>query len=536
MTRKKLRVPPCWALSDHKDILPSRMTLIDFMNVLEKSLDWDKATEEELEETDTEETIIFFLRISKSISGSLSGMDDQIVKLQNGLRRLSMETCKEAPPVRKLLESIFNLTKGTNFYKIHNTVISSVRLMLPQEMREVVNLKTTFSLVSSVYDDVLKEMNSALSEMNFYAEVWDDSVQTGIMEIAKKLLLSTMKRLQDFLDICSVCGWLRASRGSPVDIHRDLKVVVPPLSIKVVEAIFQAMLSISSEGTSVDCMDTSLSSFLQDVADQVKTKVFPWSATPRQLSSPSDCSVVKDLPSPQEQADLATEEHLVDKKAKFAERLFAPDFLSEASKMVYKIINDETSETATTTEGDKSQQTSLEPPVFESELENSMLAAASGLVSALVTELMSTLEEDFELVDPSADPSLYSTQVEIVSDKVLNSIQDKVKDILVADLFMRANGALNAQDDAQLNAKLLSASSDILKTITDSITEVLQRLARKPSTMLYYLFLRALKEGLNLTSQHLSKFCKARSDQSKRRRVFPVRSPKFKLPKLLRFK
>ncbi|KAI4888763.1 hypothetical protein NFI96_030209 [Prochilodus magdalenae] len=501
------------------------MTLNDFMKVLEKSLDSDKATEEqeeeELEELDTGVTI-FFLRASKSISGSLTGMDDQIVKLQGGLRCLSKESCGRTAPVRKLLEAVFNFTKGTHFRKIHNEVISSVRLMLPNETREAVNIKTTYSLTSGLFDEVLKEMNSALTEINLYAKVWDDSVLTGIMEVSKKLLLTTMKRLQDFLDICRVCDWWRASRGSPVDIHHDLEAVVPPLSVKVAGAIVQTMLSVSSEGTSWDSSDTPLSNFLQAVVNNIKTKISSGSAETRrdELSGPSGSTIVRVQPSPH----LVTIGHLADNMKSLAERLSVTDFLVEASQMVCEIINDETSEAAMTSESAASQSRSVDPPVFESQLESSMLAAASGLVSALVSGLESTFQEDFEVADPSADPSLYTTQVEVVSDKVLNSIQAKLKDVLVASFLIRANQSFNTQDDAQLNLHLLSASKEILRTVTDSLLAVLHRLESKTSTKVYERFLQTLREGLILTSKHLSRFCKARSDRKPR--IFPVRFPK----------
>ena len=47
-------------------------------------------------------------------------------------------------------------------------------------------------------------MNSALMDTNVQAESWKDSVPPGIMDVAKTLLLLTMKKLQDFLQICSV--------------------------------------------------------------------------------------------------------------------------------------------------------------------------------------------------------------------------------------------------------------------------------------------------------------------------------------------
>ncbi|KAI4883728.1 hypothetical protein NFI96_009583 [Prochilodus magdalenae] len=92
-------------------------------------------------------------------------------------------------------------------------------------------------------------------------------------------------------------------------------------------------------------------------------------------------------------------------------------------------------------------------------------AAAVGVMSALVSDLKSTIKEDFTLVDPSIDPSHYTTQVQLVSEKVWKSIQAKMKDVLVVDIFIKANGAMTPEEDAHLKFHLLSGSKQILQTI-----------------------------------------------------------------------
>ena len=131
----------------------------DFMKVLENSLDCPEAVEEKVVETDTGETVIF-MRSLESISSSLSGVDEQIVKLQNGLKCSSMESCSDSVPIKIRLKNVFNITKGTYVRKIHEEVIRSVRLMLPHETRDTVNINTTFILASTIYDDLLKKVRN----------------------------------------------------------------------------------------------------------------------------------------------------------------------------------------------------------------------------------------------------------------------------------------------------------------------------------------------------------------------------------------
>ncbi|KAI4885209.1 hypothetical protein NFI96_018765, partial [Prochilodus magdalenae] len=85
----------------------------------------------------------------------------------------------------------------------------------------------------------------------------------------------------------------------------------------------------------------------------------------------------------------------------------------------------------------------------------------------------STIKEDLALVDPSVDPSHYTTQVQVVSDKVLKSIQAAMQEVLVADIFSKANGAMTPTDDAQLRWELVTGSKHILRSITDCIMLIL---------------------------------------------------------------
>ncbi|XP_037403629.1 uncharacterized protein LOC108424015 isoform X1 [Pygocentrus nattereri] len=514
-------------------------------------------------DSDTEVTVIFQRPIE-----SISEMDKQIVQMQSAVKCSFMESSTDGPAVRTCLRELFDITKGTYFSNIHDEVIRSMTFMVPQEMQASVNVHTTFSLISSIYEDVLKKMNSALLETDVLTGSWIDSVVPQITDMAKTLLSSTMKKLQDFLEICKVCDWLRASRGSPVDILDELDAVVPTLTRKVVGAAFQSLLGISSEGTSKDVMDcgsdTPLINFLQAVADKIESEISSESATPKQSSCPSDSSVVDELPSSQGRNDfdrkercevatcsVVTEKLLsshrprservlesiifnklnqnsdADSTERDTERLFrlsVNGFLVESSKMVHHIIKNETTEMARTS------------PVFDSTLESSMLAAASGVVSALVSDLKSTFQEDFKLVDPSLDPTLYTTQIQMVSNKVLESIQSKLKEVLIIYIFMRVNGVMKTTYDAQLRSSLLTASRETLKIITEAIMAILRRFNVADSIFLYRRFLWNLQECLIQPSPDLSESSDVSSEDSFDEELYcRPRFPKIRLPKL-RFK
>ena len=349
-------------------------------------------------------------------------------------------------------------------------------------------------------------MNSAIINM----ENQDGPGQVPLLtggSIGNNLLLMTMKKQQDFWQICRVCNWLRASRGSPVDLNDELEAVVAPRTVKVVESIFQALLSNSPKGTSkgaMDCgLDAPLRTFFLAVADQIRTEFYP------------DINIVDEQPSAQE-ADLDTEDsHPV----------------ADCSDVTG------TSKTAMSVEGHKTSSERVEPPEVDAKLESSMLAAAVGVMSALVSELKSTIKEDFTLVDPSIDPSHYTTQVQLVSEKVWKSIQAKMKDVLVVDIFIKANGARTPEDDAQLKFHLLSGSKQILQTIIDSIMSILQS-ADENVAGLNGQFQRSVLRCLIMYTLSLSQFSHHISDvssgemQSSRRRGLTVRMPKISLRKL----
>ncbi|KAL7857979.1 hypothetical protein AOLI_G00180810 [Acnodon oligacanthus] len=489
------------------------------MALLVHKLDWENTDEETMVDPDLDsdmEVTVFFQRSIESISG----IDKQIVEMQSVVKCSFTESSSDSAAVRMCLRELFDITKGTYFSNIHDEVIRSVRFMVPQEIWAAVNVHTTFSLVSSIYEDVLKKMNSALLETDVLIESWIDSVVPRITDMAKTLLSSTMKKLQDFLEICRVCGWLRVSRGSPVDILDELDAVMPTLTRKVVGAVFQSLLSISSQVTSKDMMDcgsdTPLKNFLQAVADKIELE------KPKQSSRPSDSSVADEPPSSQgrnyldgkERREMATcsvvTEKLLtshrplcdrvlesiilnnlnqnsdtDSTERDTQRLSVNAFLVESSKIVKHIINNKTTEITRTS------------PVFDSMLESSMLAAASGIMSALVSDLRSTIQENFNFADPSLDPILYATQIQMVSDKVLESIQPKLKEMLITDIFMRVNGVMKTKYDAQLRSSLLTASRETLKIITEAIMAILRRFNVTDSTTLYRRFLWNLQECLS---------------------------------------
>ncbi|KAI4894215.1 hypothetical protein NFI96_016672, partial [Prochilodus magdalenae] len=462
-------VPPC-TQSGPRNIWPSRLTPKDFMTVLENSLAQDKADEEEVVDPASEmngEVTVFFRR---SPVENLSG------------------------------NALFDLTKGTYFTKIHNEVTESIRAILPPEMRDTVNSHTTFSLTSSFYDDMLKQMNCAVMKMVNHGP-GRIPLLTGTNP-GSNLLLRTMKKLQDFWQICRVCCWLRASRGSPVNIHDQLEAVVAPLTLKVV-----ALLNNSPEGTSkgaMDCgLDAPLRNFLLAVADKIRTEISP------------DSNVVDVQSSAQEKADPDTEDrHPV----------------ADCSDVTV------TSETVMNSEGHQASSEHLEPPAVDSKLESSMLAASSGVVSALVSELKSTIKEDLALVDPSVDPLHYTTQVQLVSDKVLKSIQATMKEVLMADIFSTAIGAMTPEDDAQLHLNLVTCSKQILRSIIDHLTLIIQS-GDENIQGLNKQFLQSAWRCIIIYKLHLACFSAVSDEpsgeiQPSRRRRFTVRMPRISLPKL----
>ncbi|KAI4893810.1 hypothetical protein NFI96_007751 [Prochilodus magdalenae] len=311
------------------------------------------------------------------------------------------------------------------------------------------------------------------------------------------LLLRTMKKLQDFWQICRVCCWLRASRGSPVYIHDQLEAVVAPLTLKVV-----ALLNNSTEGTSkgaMDCgLDAPLRNFLLAVADKIRTEICP------------DSNVVGVQLSAQEKADL-------DKKDSQP--------VADCSDVTVA------SETVMNSEGHQASALCV-----DSELESSMLAAASGVVSALVSELKSTIKEDLALVDPSVDPSHYTTQVQLVSDKVLKSIQATMKGVLMADIFSKAIGTMTPEDDAQLHLNLVTCSKPILRSIIDHLTLIIQS-GDENIKGLNKQFLQSVWRCIIIYKLHLTCFSAVSDEpsgeiQPSRRRRFTVRMPRISLPRL----
>ncbi|KAI4894219.1 hypothetical protein NFI96_016671, partial [Prochilodus magdalenae] len=492
-------VPPC-TQSGPRNVWPSRLTPKDFMTVLENSLAQDKADEEEVVDPASEmngEVTVFFRR---SPVENLSGMDENIIKLQSGLKHLDTESCSDGAPISEDITTLFDLTKGTYFTKIHNEVTESIRAILPPEMRDAVNSHTTFSLTSSFYDDMLKQMNCAVMKMVNHGP-GRIPLLTGTNP-GSNLLLRTMKKLQDFWQICRVCCWLRASRGSPVNIHDQLEAVVAPLTLKVV-----ALLNNSTEGTSkgaMDCgLDAPLRNFLLAVADKIRTEISP------------DSNVVDVQSSAQEKVDPDTEDrHPV----------------ADCSDVTV------TSETVKNSEGHQASSEHLEPPAVDSKLESSMLAASSGVVSALVSELKSTIKEDLALVDPSVDPLHYTTQVQLVSDKVLKSIQATMKEVLMADIFSTAIGAMTPEDDAQLHLNLVTCSKQILRSIIDHLTLIIQS-GDENIQGLNKQFLQSVWRCIIIYKLHLACFSAVSDEpsgeiQPSRRRRFTVRMPRISLPRL----
>ncbi|KAL6467627.1 hypothetical protein MHYP_G00233040 [Metynnis hypsauchen] len=103
-------------------------------------------------DSDTEVTVVFQRPIE-----SISGMDKQIVQMQSAVKCSFMESSSDGAAVRMCLRELFDITKGTYFSYIQDELIRSMRSMVPQEMWAAVNVHTTFSLISSIYEDVLKK-------------------------------------------------------------------------------------------------------------------------------------------------------------------------------------------------------------------------------------------------------------------------------------------------------------------------------------------------------------------------------------------
>ncbi|KAI4885208.1 hypothetical protein NFI96_018766, partial [Prochilodus magdalenae] len=503
------------------------MTPKEFTMVLERSLARDKAAEEKV--MDPAEVTVIYRCPLNSCSGADGGMKDQIMKLQSGLELFYKESSSDSVQTGKLLASLFTLTKGTYFSRIQEEVIRTVRSLLPPEMSDAVNNYTVYSLTSSVYEELLKQISSFPMAVIVPAAPWDHSVLTGIMDVSKELLLTTMKKLQDFCQMCTVCGWLRTSRGSFVNIYDELEAKVHPLTTKVAGAIFRSMLSISSEGTSKDALycplDTPLSNFIQAVDLKIRAE---------SMSSPFDSNRTDEQLSPQEQNDFATKEiHPVASCFDLTEKVWSSNRPRCERVLESIILGDDTQRDLCFS----SKYFFVEASRMVSQIINSE-SAASEVVSALVSELKSTFE-DCVLADPSVAPALYTKHVQMVSDNIVRSIKATLMEVVLTDIFKRTDEVMSQNTD-RLKFDLLFGSRKILNTIIDSILEVVTKL--RDSKVVFKRFLYTFRDCLNLSTSHLSEFCKATDEsseesskdslQSQRQRRFTVRFPRIPFPKL----
>ncbi|KAL7858628.1 hypothetical protein AOLI_G00187300 [Acnodon oligacanthus] len=150
-------------------------------------------------------------------------------------------------------------------------------------------------------------------------------------------------------------------------------------------------------------------------------------------------------------------------------------FLVEVSKMVTSIITKDTAEIVMARQAKQIRNSGCERlnlstrPSFHKRLESGAFAGASDFVRAVMGQIKVSFEEELKLADLS-DTALYTKQVRMVSDKVLQSIQATVKDVFVGNLFMRAQAAMTPFDAAELSCSLLSESIVVLKTIIENIT------------------------------------------------------------------
>ena len=117
------------------------------------------------------------------------------------------------------------------------------------------------------------------------------------MNLAKKLLLVIVTKIQDSLQMSTVSGWLSVIRGSPVNTNEQLDDLLPFVTAKAVGAVFQSMLSICTEGTSKESTRcgsaTPLYNFIQAVAHNITSEVSPSATTHRQSASETCSNVVE---------------------------------------------------------------------------------------------------------------------------------------------------------------------------------------------------------------------------------------------------
>ncbi|XP_066524847.1 uncharacterized protein [Hoplias malabaricus] len=444
-------------------------------------------------------------------------LEEQMIRVHSGLRCFSSGHCSETVHICEPLRTVLDLSKERSFRQIHPQVTTSLRDIVPPERKDAVSMKTTKHLVSEMFEDTLEEMSSAFIDFDDHCE---ELAVDSISDSARSLLLKTMSKTQQF---ARLCAWLTPSGDSRV--LSELEVRLPMMTSKIVGAILQTLLSISSEGSSkdtVDCSQMPVSNFLHAVADHIISGVSPELATPRQCRRESQSSV-----------GSQSENIFMNIISSPVFILFIQDFLKEAFEVTRRILEEETSKIALLSEEGncgRSGEGSPKTPVYA----GSTAAVASRVVSALVLELRSTFQEDFGLVDYSADPCLYSARVQMVANRLLTCIQTRIRNGLAMPIFVRAHEAMKSPEDVPQRPRHLQLAVETIVLITEYAMSVSLDVA---SAGHFYHFLQSFQTAVILSSFGLEQTSTEEEDSADGSppRRFPFRLPRIRLPKL-RFK
>ncbi|XP_035384782.1 uncharacterized protein LOC118241802 [Electrophorus electricus] len=176
--------------------------------------------------------------------------------------------------------------------------------MLPPNVKYYLNRTATFSLMSAILNDSLKQMNLSLMEIYSHAE---GLFMTGSSteDVAQNLLVAALTKMQDFVQLCTLSDWLSGTQGFPINNHEELE-MLPSVTTAAVGVIVENMLNVCSEGTSCDFneygSDRPLWYFLQTVCDNIN------SATPRQPTHGAYCSMANEQLSIVQQANSSTKQ------------------------------------------------------------------------------------------------------------------------------------------------------------------------------------------------------------------------------------
>ncbi|KAI4900094.1 hypothetical protein NFI96_027155 [Prochilodus magdalenae] len=182
--------------------------------------------------------------------------------------------------------TLFDTTRDRIFTEIHRMVSRSLSDLLPPEMKNVMSTKPTSALTSIILDDSLKQVKSTVIEI--HDRGYHQAMNTISMVYARNLLFATVNKMEDFLQMCTLTDWLRTSQESPLSVNEVLDPIMPLVTVKAVRAVFQAMLTTCTEGSSKELKKfgsaTPLYNFFEDVAEDITSQIPSSATTPRQYS------------------------------------------------------------------------------------------------------------------------------------------------------------------------------------------------------------------------------------------------------------